>query len=419
MRLNYLKLIQKLFEVNLYGGVKLGLSNCLRLDEMLDFPSRALKTIHVAGSNGKGSVTKKIAAALESAGYSVGIYTSPHISCFRERICINGQMISEESVESILSQLFHLAAQENLTPTFFEFTTLLALHYFALNNVDFAVLEVGLGGRLDATNIVTPMLSVITSISLEHTEILGNTIEEIAFEKAGIIKSGIPVVLGPRTPQVFLQNIAKNLCSPCIMVSGDFVEYEKENQVIARTALEALNISTIAINVGLDAHLPCRLEILTKAQLKKYDSQALPERVVLDVAHNADGLNHLFKALRSKFPAEQFRIVFGLSKTKDIAACLSIITQHATHFHLVEAPNGRGVPAKELRDALIAIGIPQDAIELTTSIEQSVQIAIKSAYEQKQTLIICGTFFIMGEVRKALGYEEPQDFVDMNERQKE
>lgn len=414
--MNYSKLIKKLFEVNLYGGIKLGLSNCLCLDAALAFPSQSFKSIHVAGSNGKGSVTKKISAALESAGYRVGTYTSPHISCFRERICVNGTMISEKSVELILTQLFNLAAQEKITPTFFEFTTLLALRYFAQEKVDFAVLEVGLGGRLDATNIVTPTLSVITSISLEHTDILGSTIEEIACEKAGIIKPGVPVVVGPRTPQQLLQKIADELRSPCIKVSGDFMEYEEENQVIAKTALETLGIPEPAIKSGLEAHLPCRLEVFTREQLPIDEGQLFPEQIILDVAHNADGLDHLFKSLRKRFPTQQFRVVFGLSKTKDIPACLSIIKQHATHLHLTEAPNGRGVTSKDLYDTLVAMGVAHEVIFQSPSITESVHLAMKSSCVQNQLLVVCGTFFIMSEARSALGINEPRDYVDMNEK---
>lgn len=415
--MNYSELIQKLFEVNLFGGVKLGLDNCLLLDKALGYPSKSFKTIHVAGTNGKGSVTKKIAAALTFAGYRVGIYTSPHISSFRERICINGIMISEKAVEILLAQLFVLASKEKITPTFFEYTTLLALCYFAQEKVDFAVLETGLGGRLDATNIVIPELSIITSISLEHTEILGNAIEEIALEKAGIIKKGVPVLLGPRTPQSLLQTVAETLQSPCLKVSGEYIEYAEENQKIAQEALKWLAVPEDAIEAGLKASLPCRLELFTKERLGKPDAQPFPDSIVLDVAHNVDGLKSLFRSLKNRFPTKQFYVLFGLSKTKDIPGCLAIIKEYASHFHLIEATNGRGVSTKELLNALIQMRVSDEHIFQSSCIADSVPLAIKASGKRKEILIICGTFFIMGDVRRALGIVEPHDFIDMNERQ--
>ena len=181
----YLDLIQHLLTVNLEAGIKLGLQNVERLQEILHYPDRSFTSIHVAGTNGKGSVCIKVARALEKAGYRTGLYTSPHISSFRERIRINGKMITEEAVESILPPLFKVIEEAGIPATFFEITTFLAFLYFAREKVDFAVLETGLGGRLDATNIVSPCLSVITSISLDHTEILGGSCEEIAHEKGG------------------------------------------------------------------------------------------------------------------------------------------------------------------------------------------------------------------------------------------
>ena len=268
--IRYAEVVAKLFNVNFFGGMKLGLRNMLHLDAALGYPSKAFKTIHIAGSNGKGSTAKKIASALEHSGQRVGLFTSPHISCFRERIQVNGSYISEDAVETLLSQLLTLAEQEKISPTFFEFTTLLALRYFAEQNVDVAVLETGLGGRLDATNIVTPVLSVITSISLEHTEILGNTIEEIAIEKGGIIKPGIPVIVGPRTPHPLLHQMAQKISSPFIPISQTFSCFEEENRALARTALDHLFIPSASISKGVESSLPCRMEIFTQADLSKF-----------------------------------------------------------------------------------------------------------------------------------------------------
>lgn len=411
----YSELIKKLFNANLHGGMKLGLSNSLCLDTVLNFPSRSFPAIHVAGSNGKGSVTKKIASAYQFAGYRVGLFTSPHISCFRERIRINDQMISEEEVAHLLSQIFDVAKNYALNPTFFELTTLLAFHYFAQEKVDMAVLEVGLGGRLDATNIITPQLSVITSISLEHTEILGKTLEEIAIEKAGIIKPHIPVVLGPRVPFQQLQRIAAERESPCTQVEGIYETFDEENQAIAKAALELLCLPSAAIEKGLKERPPCRFETWTRQQLPKYHNNTFPEAVILDVAHNPDGLLHLFKAIRNKHGIRPLRVLFGLSKTKDISACLAILKANGNDFHLVEAQNGRGMPPQQLKEGLLVLGVTEDRVNIDSTIEESLRKAMREASNQNQILVICGTFFIMGKARRALGLDEPCDAIDMNE----
>lgn len=402
--MNYAQLIQKLFSINLFGGSKLGLQNPRTLDAACGFPSTQFSSVHVAGTNGKGSVTKKMAAALEHAGYRVGCYTSPHISCFRERICINGNMISEEDVRHFLSHIFDVVETKQIPATFFEIATLLAFSWFAANKVDWAVIETGLGGRLDATNIIVPKVSVITSITLEHTDRLGNTLEEIAWEKAGIIKPGVPVVLGTRLPLDVFKKVAQANNSPLDLVEKHFQTYEEENCAIAERALQVIHVPPLSIKEGLKARLPCRMEVLTIGK----------QTVVLDVAHNPDGLTQLFCALRQQFK-KPFRVVFGLSKTKDIEGCLRILKEQAVYFHPVEAHNGRGVSAKELQAKLLALGIPETNISMHNSVEDSIKDVLSRG--GKELLVVCGTFFIMGDVRKALGIMEPCDPIDMNERQ--
>jgi dihydrofolate synthase / folylpolyglutamate synthase len=416
--MNYSQLVQKLFSVNLFGGVKLGLDNCLKLNALLNYPDQSFKTIHVAGTNGKGSVTKKISMALQHAGYKVGLYTSPHISCFRERICINGVMIPERAIENLLPHIFQLAEDNKIPATFFELTTMLALAYFAQEKVDFVVLETGLGGRLDATNIVDPVLSIITSISLEHTEILGNTLEDIALEKAGIIKQNRPVVLGPRLPHKVFQEIALARNSPCIIVNGKFDTFDDENNTIAKMALQAIKISEKNIAYGLSTQMPCRFEIFTTKQLSKFQNSPFPECVILDVAHNPDGLSRLFEAIDIKFGKRPLRVICGLSKSKDIRSCLKILSQHAQHFHLVEAPNGRGAHPEMLSEILEGLQIPKNAICISGNISETVHQAIAASAKAQEILVICGTFFIMGEVRNALGIHEPCDSIDINEKWK-
>ncbi|WP_068468221.1 bifunctional folylpolyglutamate synthase/dihydrofolate synthase [Candidatus Protochlamydia phocaeensis] len=407
--MTYSQLIQRLFQINLFGGAKLELQNCFKLQKLLNYPDRSFHTIHVAGTNGKGSVVTKIAAGLEHAGYRVGLYTSPHLSCFRERIRINKQMIPEEAIEELLPYLFNLAEAEQIPATFFELTTFLALLYFAREKVDFAVLETGLGGRLDATNIVSPLLSVITSISLDHTDILGPSIESIAKEKAGIIKPSTPVVIGPRVPHSQIQLIAEQLQSPCIAVKEGSSFFEEENRLIARASLQQLSshfpLSSESIAKGLEAKQPCRFERVPG-----------PHPIILDVAHNPDGLIHLFDAMHQHFPNRPIRVLFGLSKNKDLSRCLDILHSHAHHFHLVEAPNGRGVSCNQLKAELQALKVDNSRLSIHPSIAEGTVKAKEEAAAHGQALVVCGSFFIMSHVRQALGFVEPCDFIDLNER---
>lgn len=403
--MKYTSLVQRLFQLNLFGGIKLGVNNCMEMSQALGHPERAFQSIHVAGSNGKGSVATKIACALQKEGYKVGLYTSPHIASFRERIKINGQMISQKDVEQRLTVLFALMEKKGVPCTFFEMTTLLAFLYFAEKKVDFAVLETGLGGRLDATNIVTPVLSIITSISLEHTEILGTQIEEIAYEKGGIIKHGIPILIGPRSPIEPLKKIAEEQNSPFHKVEGNYANFEEENRAIARSALELLRCPASSIELGLQALPPCRFEVVSTNP-----------PVILDVAHNPDGLEHLFSMVRQHYPKGPLHIVFGLSKTKDISACAELLQQKASSTYLVEAPNGRGMPVASLKAELLQKGMSGKRIHIEPTIDASIRRAIHEARADEGIVIVCGSFFIMSEARQALGISEEHDPMDMNER---
>lgn len=365
----YHKVIEKLFNVNYHGALKAGLENISKLNHLFGNPDRKFQSIHVAGTNGKGSVTIKIGKGLELAGYRVGVFTSPHITSFCERICINGEQISEQDVVRHLTEIFEVAQTHQIPATFFEITTMLALKYFAEQDVDWGVFETGLGGRLDATNILSPRLAVITSISLDHTDILGNTLEQIAYEKAGIIKKDVPVVLGPRTP--FIPRIP-----PYYEVKGDFPSTEVENREIAKKAMEVLGIPLDP--AGLDARLPCRME---KFKFEGVD-------LILDVAHNPDGLLHLLKTLHG-IP---LRIVFGMSKTKDLNQCVELIKNNTQHIHLVEVPNGRGYPVETLAEAFQPIDV-----EISPSIKDGILSAIDAAKKTNQTVLVCGSCYIMSE----------------------
>lgn len=409
--MSYCKSVKKLFQINVCGGVKLGLNNAKLLQQILLFPDHSFKSIHVAGTNGKGSVTTKIAKGFELAGYRVGLYTSPHISSFRERIRINGEMISEDKVESLLSELFQITEREFISATFFEITTFLAFLYFSLEKVDIAVIETGLGGRLDATNVITPILSVITSISLDHTEILGETIEKIAWEKGGIIKKGIPILIGPNVPFPIIQKMALENQSECLQVACSSSFFEKENRAIAKGALDFFStpysLSENVIEAALEARQPCRFECKMLPG---------PLTIILDVAHNPNGLQSLFIAIEEAYPKQAVRIVVGLSKNKDLAGCLRILAEKGTHLHLVEAENGRGAPTALLNAYLLAMFIEPKNFSCYSTIADGIRTAKEMAIKSNEILVVCGSFFIMSKARQFLGIVEPIDSMDLNEK---
>jgi dihydrofolate synthase / folylpolyglutamate synthase len=354
------------------ASTKLGLERMEVVDKVLGYPSKQFASVHVAGTNGKGSVTTKIARALQANGKRVGLYTSPHIHTYHERIQVNGIPIPEERADSLLKKILDATEAK---PSYFELLTLLAFCYFAEEKVDFAAFEVGMGGRLDPTNIIKPVLSVITSIDFDHIQYLGNTLEAIAFEKAGIIKPGIPALIGPHAkPAHVFEMVAGLAKSPLFQVVGTFAHYEEENQAIARKALSLLPfpLEEKSIAIGLKAVPPCRFEMVsTKDPI-----------VVLDVAHNPDGLTRTFERLAHTFPGKKIRVLAGFSTDKAIHDSLSVIRQHAVEIHLTHTDHFR----------LLPIGDP---------LEQAFERAYNQAKKNQEILLVCGTFFIMYRARLA------------------
>lgn len=319
----YQRLLEHIYSLILPRGMKLGLDNMRAILAHLGNPEKKVKAVHIAGTNGKGSTSTKVAKALQEDGRfgPVGLYTSPHISCFRERIMIDGKVISEGLVVVHLSKILALAAAQKIEITFFEAVTVLAFLCFLEKGVSIAVLETGLGGRLDATNVCEPICSVITSISLDHKELLGNTLEAIALEKAGIIKKGVPVVIGPNVPFNVVHKEALRLSSPLHVVEERYDDYELENQAIAKKCLSVLGITDPK---GLQNVPPCRFQqIRNKMGI-----------VVLDVAHNPDGILHLFHRLHITFPQKSIIAVFAASKDKDVHSGLSLFLPVSKHVFL-------------------------------------------------------------------------------------
>ena len=406
-------------------------------------PNRVV--VHVAGTNGKGSVCLKIANTLRSQRGSngkklnVGIFCSPHVSSFRERMQVNGEMISEEEVVDLLPQIYELCLPENndIPATFFEITTALAFLFFAKRQTDVVVLETGLGGRLDATNVIAkPALSVITSIGLEHTRILGDTIELIAKEKAGIIKRDCPVLVGKHCPHEVIMDCARQkgagrYYTPSLVEGNlqDFAhtakiidesvdegpaDYDKENQEIAKAALSLLEKSRSDI-FGKDMTAdeiddltsirpPCRFETF----------QMNNSVVILDVAHNPSAMEYLVYKLKKTYPEASFRFVAGMSSDKDLGQCaralLSATNESSRNIHLVQAAHPRAATLENILEAESALEAAAYYDFEDRSITKQVLHALELTKESDdEILVVCGSVFLMAETREALGFDEPRD----------
>ena len=372
---------------------KPGLQTTFALDEHFGHPHQKYKTIHIAGTNGKGSCSHTLAAILQSQGYKVGLYTSPHLVDFRERIRVNGECVPEQYVIDFVEE--NRAFFEPLHPSFFELTTAMALKYFAEQEVDYAVIEVGLGGRLDCTNIITPILSIITNISFDHTQFLGNTLAEIAGEKAGIIKPGVPVVIGeylPETRPVF-ENKAKAENAP-ILFAQDFDvtrlensepsdmdmelkgSYQERNKKTILTALHILRqklaISDEAIREGF-AHV-CELTGL-RGRWEKLNDAPL---TICDTGHNLAGWSYLAPQINS-VKAETKHIVFGMVDDKDVVHVLQLLKEkleNRVKYYWTQPSTKRAIPVEKLSELALKLGLHGS---LYYSVKEAYNAALENA----------------------------------------
>lgn len=403
----------------MFHPVKMGLDNIHTLHKALGSPMDKIPVIHIAGTNGKGSVAWKIARTLQQNDQlKVGLFTSPHVSSFRERMQVNGELISEQEVVDMLPGIYEICQTQNVPGTFFEITTALAFSYFG-KRADCVVLETGLGGRLDATNVVaSPAISVITSIGLEHTRILGDTVEKIALEKGGIIKQGCPVLVGPNVPLEVLQTCAKekgaSAFHTCEEVLGSFPpaeDYDVENTRIATAAMKLIErshqslfpggkLSDAAIRAGTCQRPPCRFESL----------QYGGHKVILDVAHNPQALEYLAKKLKAN-GITNARFVVGLSSDKDLQQCCQILKDvavDASHIHLVQAAHPRAAELERMINFL-----PDASYDLQ---DRSIRKQIEAAMALRpETLVVCGSVFLMAEARETIGVDEPRDSAYISE----
>lgn len=390
------------------GAYKEGLATTMALDIHLGHPHQRYRTIHVAGTNGKGSVSSTLAAILQSAGLRVGLYTSPHLIDFRERIRVNGAMIPESRVVRFVEE--ERSFFEPLAPSFFELTTALAFKYFAEEEVDVAVVEVGLGGRLDCTNIISPDLSVITNISFDHQQFLGSTLPQIAAEKAGIIKTGVPTVVGETNGHADVRDVfattarakgsvirfADEEAFPAIEseLKGD---YQRANMQTVQCALDALQrqefyrerLSREAIDYGFQ-HIMELSGLQGRWQL-------LQERptVVCDAGHNAAGITYVVQQL-AKQPNDCLRIVFGMVSDKDYEFALNQLETLSDRavYYFSQPSNKRALPADVLAQTFIKKGLH---VSTYSSIRTAVAAALSEA-SPEDFIFVGGSCYVVADL---------------------
>lgn len=376
---------------------KKDLNNTWKLMELLDHPERSFKSIHVAGTNGKGSISILLSEILRSHGYKTGLYTSPHFKDFRERIRVNGHKIPQNAVIDFVDR--HREQWQGIHPSFFEITVAMAFDYFKKEQIDIAVVEVGLGGRLDSTNVITPELCVISRIGFDHQVFLGDSIEEIAMEKAGIIKPQIPVVLGINTREVHqvITQIAESRNSEIEVIDKilespfDIPDYQKENLTTVNVAIERLRklgwelehykTQNAIASVFNEGKITGRWQVLENEPL-----------TITEAAHNSDGIKSLVHEI-NKRSFDKLHVILGIVKDKDPASILNQLPKEATYY-FCKAAIPRGLPAEDLKDHAWAVGLKGKAYK-------SVKNALNAAQEhanKSDLIIVTGSIFVIAEI---------------------
>ena len=382
------------------SAFKKDLSNTIKLSVHLNHPEQQFKSIHVGGTNGKGSTSHMLASILQEAGYKVGLYTSPHLKDFRERIKINGQVVSKQFVIGFIKRNKTFLESNNLS--FFEMTVGMAFDYFAKQKVDIAIIEVGLGGRLDSTNIITPELSVITNIGFDHVQFLGDTLEKIAGEKAGIIKQNIPVVIGQtqqETKEVFSSK-AKSTNSEIYFadqlveevlesdLKGSYQEHNKKTVIQSVTVLRQLgydisnsNLKKGLLNVVKNSGLQGRWQVL----------QQQP-KIVCDTAHNKEGLSYTMQQLQAE-SYNKLHIVFGVVSDKDLDGIISLLPKQASYYFC--KPNvQRGQDEELLKEYFLSKGFTGNSY---SSVNEALHTAKLNA-NTDDLIYVGGSTFVVAEV---------------------
>lgn len=405
------------------SAYKKDLHNTLALCASIGNPHQKFKTIHVAGTNGKGSTSHMLAAIFQAAGYKTGLYTSPHLKDFRERIKVNGKVCSEEFVIAFTDAIEPMI--QEISPSFFEITVAMAFDYFAKEAVDIAIIEVGLGGRLDSTNIIDPELSVITNIGYDHMNLLGNRLEEIAFEKAGIIKQGKPVVIGeslPETKPVFLAKAAN--CQAPIYFAKEHFElvdfeqhaghlkltvnnihhqeqfgltldlpgyYQTKNLLTVLTAVEQLNLAGWKLSASVVKEALNQVKKLTGLH-GRWEVIAEDPLTVLDVGHNEDGIKEIVKQIELS-GKQSLHIVIGMVKDKEIDKVLQLLPKHA-QYYFSKADIPRALNQVLLQEQAVSFGLKGKSYP---SVKEAFAAAKQHA-QKDDLLLVCGSVFVVAEI---------------------
>jgi dihydrofolate synthase / folylpolyglutamate synthase len=404
------------------SAIKKDLTNTLELCKRLGDPQRKLKTIHVAGTNGKGSTSHMLAAILQTAGYRTGLYTSPHLKDFRERIRVDGDMISQQFVVDFTERVRPWL--DEIEPSFFEITVAMALTYFTEQQVDVAVIETGLGGRLDSTNVITPELSVITNIGWDHMNILGNSLEMIAGEKAGIIKPGVPAVIGETQEgirNVFLEKAGTS--SPIVFADqqrsvkawstdhrllsveiGDLTEGVSETYELDLTGMYQLrNLVTVleavqqlrqtGWKIANNTMRTALRHVRTLTGLHgRWDVVGHDPMIVLDVGHNEDGIRQVVDQI-GLTPHRHLHIVIGMVKDKEVDQVLKLLPKEASYY-FTRAAVPRALDAGALKEKATALGLQG---ETYPDVNRAIRAA-KTRAGKEDLILVCGSVFLVGEV---------------------
>ncbi|MDE3249234.1 MAG: bifunctional folylpolyglutamate synthase/dihydrofolate synthase [Bacteroidota bacterium] len=431
--MNYQQTLDYLFaKLPMYSRIgaaafKADLTNTIALCASIGNPQLTIKTVHIAGTNGKGSTSHMLAAVFQKAGYKTGLYTSPHLVDFRERIRVNGEMVKEDFVVRFTERIKPQITV--IEPSFFEITVAMAFSYFAEEQVDIAIIETGLGGRLDSTNIIIPELSVITNIGWDHMNMLGDSLEKIAGEKAGIIKQAVPVVIGetlPETITVFERAATEK--ATVLSRAADFYyaeSWEEKEHVLEVTVVDKRNDEHSVYELDLQGFYQTKnlLTVLTALRILRtkgwqMDIAAVREglrytrhltglqgrweivhtrpRVVLDVAHNEDGIRQVLAQADATDHTDLY-FVLGMVKDKEIEKVIALLPEHA-QYYFTQAAIPRALPAQELANKAAAAG-------LTGIIVPDVNTGLKAALQKaapSDLIIVCGSVFLVGEVNRSL-----------------
>ncbi len=384
------------------AAIKKDLGNTIALCEILGNPQNNFKCIHIAGTNGKGSTSNMLAAIFQQHGFKTGLYTSPHLKDFRERIRINGEMVSEQFVIDFTEKIIpHL---DTIQPSFFEITVAMCFQYFSEQQVDYAIIETGLGGRLDSTNIITPILSIITNIGFDHADMLGDTLPKIAYEKAGIIKPRIPVVIGeshPETDPVFKQKAQEtgsdiyfadtNICYYNTEIDTDLLgHYQQKNAVTVMQATDVLKSLGIALDTYTIATALMNVQALTKFR-GRWEVLSKQPKIVADTGHNEHGLKLVMAQLKQE-KYEQLHIVFGMVSDKDRSKVLDLLPKNAKYY-FTKANLPRSLAPEVLRDECAKFGLSGDVYQ---SVAEALSAAKNNA-NKNDFIFIGGSTFVVAE----------------------